>query len=149
MSGARKSAARMSVELNWLRFVDLGAYLLLAGVAGKYWRNDSHHWIGAVVSVPAFVLWMLARHQIGASFAVRAEAKELVTHGLYSRIRHPIYVFGGLAFLGEFVALGWYIVTAVYLLTNLSQYFRVRREEQVLTQAFGDEYRDYKARTWF
>src|SRR5271166_5246898 len=108
MSGARKSAARMSVELNWLRFVDLGAYLLLAGVAGKYWRNDSHHWIGAVVSVPAFLLWMLARHQIGASFAVRAEAKELVTHGLYSRIRHPIYVFGGLAFLGEFVALGWY-----------------------------------------
>ena len=137
------------VRLNWLRFLDLGSYLILALVAGRHWRSDSHHWIGAAISVPAFALWMLARQQIGASFAVRAEAKKLVTHGLYSKIRHPIYIFGGLAFLGEFLALGWYIWIMVFLLINFSQYLRVRREEQVLSEAFGDEYRVYKARTWF
>jgi protein-S-isoprenylcysteine O-methyltransferase Ste14 len=137
------------VSLNWLRFLDLGSYLILAVVAGKYWHSDRHHWLGAAISVPAFFLWMLARQQIGASFAVRAEAKKLVTHGLYSKIRHPIYIFGGLAFLGEFLALGWYIWMVVFLLINFSQYLRVRREEQVLSEAFGDEYRGYKARTWF
>ena len=91
---------------------------------------------------------MLARHQIGDSFAVRAEARKLVTQGLYSKIRHPIYIFGGLAFLGEFVAVGWYAWTAVFLLLNLSQYFRVKREEHVLGEAFGDQDRAYKARTW-
>ena len=137
------------VSLNWLRFLDLGSYLILAVVAGMHWHGDQHHWIGAALSVPAFLLWMLARQQIGASFAVRAEAKKLVTHGLYSKIRHPIYIFGGLAFLGEFLALGWYIWTVVFLLINFSQYLRVRREEQVLSEAFGDEYRAYKAGTWF
>ena len=134
---------------NWLRFLDVGMYLALAIVAGIHWRNDRHHWIGAAISMPAFFLWILSRHQLGASFAVRAEAKKLITRGLYSKIRNPIYLFGGLALLGEFVALGWYIWAAVFVLINFSQYLRVRREEQVLAEAFGDEYRAYKARTWF
>jgi protein-S-isoprenylcysteine O-methyltransferase Ste14 len=135
--------------MNWLRFFDLGIYLALAAVTAMHWHNDGHHWIGTAISIPAFVLWMLARHQLGDSFAVRAEAKKLVTHGIYSKIRNPIYVFGGLAFLGEFVALGWYLGIAVLVIVNLGQYFRIRREEQVLTAAFGDEYRAYKAQTWF
>ncbi|MFI5118112.1 MAG: methyltransferase, partial [Terriglobales bacterium] len=111
--------------MNWLRFVDLGAYLVLAVVIGQHWQNDRHHWIGAAISVPALVWWMLARYQLGESFAVRAEAKKLVTHGLYSKIRNPIYIFGGLAFLGEFVALGWYIWAAVFVAINLvAQPFR-------------------------
>jgi len=139
----------MTRDMNWLRFVDVGTYLVLAVVAGMHWQNDWHHWIGAAISVPAFFLWMLARRQIGASFAVRAEAKKLVTHGLYSTIRHPIYLFGGLAFLGEFVAMGWYVWTVIFVLINVVQYLRVKREEQVLAEAFGDEYRAYKDRTWF
>ena len=134
--------------MNWLRFLDLGAYLILAVVTSIHWRNDRHHWIGAVISIPAFILWMLARNQLGDSFSVRAEAKKLVTHGIYSKIRNPIYIFGGLAFVGEFVALGWYIWTAIFVAINLGQYFRIKREEQVLANAFGDEYRAYKAKTW-
>ena len=149
MRSARKTQTTMKREMKWLRFLDLGCYLILAIVAGMHWSNDEHHWIGAAISVPSFFLWMLARHHIGDSFAVRAEAKKLVKHGLYSRIRHPIYIFGGLAFLGEFLALGWYIWTAVFVLINLSQYLRIKREEQVLSEAFGEEYRAYKASTWF
>lgn len=135
--------------MKWLRLVDLSAYLIFAAIVCTRWHNDLHHRIGTAISVPAFFLWMLARHQLGDSFAVRAEAKKLVTHGLYSRIRNPIYIFGGFAFLGEFLALGWYIGAVFFVLMNLGQYFRIRREERVLGEAFGDEYRAYKARTWF
>ena len=39
-----------------------------------------------------------ARLQLGKSFAITAKAHQLVTHGIYSKIRNPIYVFGsGLA----------------------------------------------------
>jgi protein-S-isoprenylcysteine O-methyltransferase Ste14 len=135
--------------MNWLRFVDLGAYLVFAVVTGLHWQNDRHHWIGAAISIPALALWMLSRYQLGSSFAVRAEAKKLVTRGIYSKIRNPIYLFGGLALLGEFVALRWYMWAAVFVIINLGQYFRIKREEQVLEAAFGDDYRAYKAKTWF
>jgi protein-S-isoprenylcysteine O-methyltransferase Ste14 len=135
--------------VNWLRFIDLAFYLYFAIIAGWHWQNDRQHWIGAAISLPAFFLWMLARYQLGSSFAVRAEAKKLVTHGIYSKIRNPIYLFGGLAFIGAFIALRWYVWAGVFLVMNLGQLFRVKREEQVLAQAFGDEYRAYKAKTWF
>jgi protein-S-isoprenylcysteine O-methyltransferase Ste14 len=135
--------------MDWLRFVDVAIYIILAAVTAQHWQNDRHHWIGAAITIPALVLWMLARYQLGSSFAVRAEAKKLVTHGLYSKLRNPIYLFGGLAFLGLFVAMGWYIGIVVFVIINLGQYMRIRREEQVLEAAFGEDYRAYKSRTWF
>ena len=104
---------------------------------------------GAAIAVPSLALLVLARLQLGASFSVTAKAQTLVTHGLYSRIRNPIYVFGGLAIVGIFLFIGapkflWILV----VLTPL-QIYRVRKEEQVLAAKFGEEYRAYKARTWF
>jgi protein-S-isoprenylcysteine O-methyltransferase Ste14 len=42
----------------------------------------------------------IARYQLGRSFAVRAEAHQLVTRGIYSKIRNPIYVFGTVMIAG-------------------------------------------------
>jgi|SRR5215475_2138142 len=104
---------------------------------------------GAVIGLPSVVLLILARIQLGGSFAVRAKAQALVTHGLYSRIRSPIYVFGGLTIVGVLLyfalpKLLWVLVAIIPL-----QIYRARKEEQVLAAKFGDEYRAYKARTWF
>jgi protein-S-isoprenylcysteine O-methyltransferase Ste14 len=52
--------------------------------------------IGAAIFLCALPLFVLARLQLGASFSVTAQARKLVTTGLYSRIRNPIYVFGGM-----------------------------------------------------
>ena len=104
---------------------------------------------GAVIGLPSFALFILARIQLGGSFSVRAKAQTLVTHGLYSRIRNPIYVFGGLVIAGILLFLGlpkglWVLVAVIP-----AQIYRVRNEEKVLAAKFGDEYRAYKARTWF
>ena len=50
------------------------------------------HIIGMAVSVPALALLIVARIQLGGAFSVRAKASTLVTTGLYSRFRNPIYV---------------------------------------------------------
>ena len=104
---------------------------------------------GAVIALPSFALLILARLQLGGSFSVRAKAQALVTHGLYSRIRNPIYVFGGLAIVGIFLFLGVPKYLWVFAVVIPLQIYRVRNEEQVLAAKFGDEYRTYKARTWF
>jgi protein-S-isoprenylcysteine O-methyltransferase Ste14 len=41
--------------------------------------------------VLGFILWTVGRFQPGHSLTVSAQAKRLVTRGLYSRIRNPIY----------------------------------------------------------
>jgi protein-S-isoprenylcysteine O-methyltransferase Ste14 len=104
---------------------------------------------GLAIAVPAFLLLIVARLQLGRSFSLRARASELVTTGLYSRIRNPIYVFGGLTVLGIFLWIGqpWLLILLVVLIPM--QIARVRREEQVLAEKFGEAYLDYKRKTWF
>jgi protein-S-isoprenylcysteine O-methyltransferase Ste14 len=104
---------------------------------------------GAVLAGVSIVMLVVARLQLGASFSVKAKAKKLVTTGLYSRIRNPIYVFGALALVGMAVVLGnWVLLVLVVLLVPL-QLYRARKEEAVLAAAFGEEYERYKAGTWF
>lgn len=104
---------------------------------------------GAVVAGVALVLLVVARLQLGGSFAVKAKAKKLVTTGLYSRIRNPIYVFGAMLLIGMSVVLGnWVLLGLVVVLMPLQAY-RARKEEAVLAAAFGEEYVRYKAGTWF
>src|SRR5205807_2506426 len=55
---------------------------------------------GLCLLLVGFVLWTVARFQLGASFAVKAQAKHLVTHGLYARFRNPIYIFGSVTIAG-------------------------------------------------
>jgi protein-S-isoprenylcysteine O-methyltransferase Ste14 len=110
---------------------------------------STRYLIGITMAVVGFGLWMLARVQLGRSFAVRAQAKTLVTTGLYSKFRHPIYLFGGIAYLGLFVSWGKLIPLLCFLLIYSVQILRARKEEKVLEQAFGEEYRRHKANTWF
>jgi protein-S-isoprenylcysteine O-methyltransferase Ste14 len=55
---------------------------------------------GLAIMLVAFPLLTVARVQLGDAFSVTPQARQLVTHGLYSRIRNPVYVFGLLGLFG-------------------------------------------------
>jgi protein-S-isoprenylcysteine O-methyltransferase Ste14 len=105
-------------------------------------------WAGLVVAVPAVVLLFVARFQLGRSFAVRAEAHELVTHGIYSKIRNPIYVFSAFLVLALALTLQRPIILVFLLVLIPVQIMRARKEAAVLEAKFGDEYRRYRQQTW-
>ena len=121
--------------------------LFVAHVWGERWTPMRI--AGAVIGLPSMVLLILARIQLGGSFSAVPRARALVTHGLYSRIRNPIYIFGGLTLVG--LCLFFAVPQFLWLLVVLIplQIYRARKEEQVLAARFRDEYRAYKARTWF
>lgn len=104
---------------------------------------------GVVIAVPSFLLLGLARVQLGRAFSVRARASTLVSTGLYSRIRNPIYVFGSLTIVGFFLWANqpWWLLGLVVLIPL--QVYRSRCEEKVLTEKFGATYLAYKQKTWF
>jgi protein-S-isoprenylcysteine O-methyltransferase Ste14 len=105
--------------------------------------------IGAALVIIGIGGIAVARYQLGKSFAIRAEAHQLVTRGLYSKIRNPIYVFGIVLFSGFVLAFQrpilWLLVVAVII----GQTIRARREARVLEASFGRAYRDYRRQTWF
>ncbi len=69
--------------------------------------------------------------------------------GLYAKLRHPIYVFGTMAFLLVLLALQGWPGLAIWAILIPVQIIRARREEHVLAQAFGAEYEAYRSSTWF
>jgi protein-S-isoprenylcysteine O-methyltransferase Ste14 len=121
--------------------------LVLVGLDDGVWR--ARHTAGLVFAVPGVILWALARMQLGASFSRHAEARRLVTHGLYRHIRNPMYVFGELATLGLIIFAGWWRLLLLFVVTTPLQIWRARKEAGVLEARFGDEYRAYRRRTWF
>jgi protein-S-isoprenylcysteine O-methyltransferase Ste14 len=105
--------------------------------------------LGLALAIAAFLLWATARVQLGTSFSVKPQAKALVTRGVYSRICNPIYTFGLLWIVGLVLAVGHPAWLLILLALLPMQIVRARREARVLEAKFGEEYRAYRARTWF
>jgi protein-S-isoprenylcysteine O-methyltransferase Ste14 len=104
---------------------------------------------GAAVLVAAMAFTFWARWKLGLMWTSAPAAKEgheLRTDGPYAIVRHPIYtgilgMFVGTALLNQLG--GWLlalVVVAVLVRWKLSA------EERLMTEAFPDEYEEYKRR---
>lgn len=132
------------------RYIDFVLIPLFAAAVISRKDFGVRFFIGMAIAVFGIAMWLTARIQLGSAFAVTAQAKHLVTTGVYSKVRNPIYFFGGIGYVGLLIAWGnWFALGAFFLVYLSYQIARVRREERVLEDAFGDEYRNYRARTWF
>jgi protein-S-isoprenylcysteine O-methyltransferase Ste14 len=137
----------------------VGKHILLtlivgAAIAALLWQDPPVAWralpiTGLSLLIVGFILWTVARFQLGASFAVKAEARQLVTRGLYSKIRNPIYVFGSMVIAGGILVFGKPVWLLIFLLVIPLQIWRTGKESAVLEAAFGEEYRKYRAGRWF
>lgn len=104
---------------------------------------------GLILMVFGFTLLTAARINLGNSFTVTPQATELVTSGIYSRIRNPIYIFSTIGIAGTLLYIGKPILLLLLLPIIVMQIMRSRAESRVLEERFGDAYRIYRARTWF
>jgi len=91
----------------------------------------------------------IARVNLGNSFSIAPEARKLVTHGVYARVRHPVYTFGVLLIAGAALYFGLPYLLLILVPIVPMQIIRAREENRMLEETFGDEYREYRRRTWF
>lgn len=127
--------------------VAAGVIGLVAQFAPPPW--DALQIAGLCLASIGFVLWTIAHFQLGSSFAVQARAKQLVTRGLYSKIRNPIYVFSSCLLAGVMILMRHPVWLVVFVVVIPMQLWRARVEGHVLEEKFGEEYRAYRAGTWF
>lgn len=94
--------------------------------------------IGMVSSV--FCLYWLGR-----SFSIMATARQLVTSGPYSIVRHPLYISEATFIVGAILSHFSVLMVALGAVQFLLQYRRARNEEGILRETFP-EYDEYARR---
>jgi protein-S-isoprenylcysteine O-methyltransferase Ste14 len=144
----RKSRAAQLIS-RWMRLaIAFGGAIIFA------WLRHDQPWTwmriaGAILMVAGLGGWATAQFQLGDSFSVRPEARALVTRGIYSRIRNPIYIFSMLLLSGVALFFERPAALAFLLVLIPLQTVRARAEANVLEAKFGEEYREYRRKTWF
>jgi protein-S-isoprenylcysteine O-methyltransferase Ste14 len=108
-------------------------------------------WLGAATSIAA--LWVFRRSHVdlGRNWSISLEVRDqhaLVKTGIYRLIRHPMYSSFFLLGLAQMLLLAnWFAGLAGVVGAGILFVFRVRREEQMMLESFGDDYRTYMAHT--
>lgn len=106
--------------------------------------------IVAALMLVSVQLFVAAAKAMGANWSVVArmrEGHELVTGGVFARLRHPIYVAMTAFLIALAVAFGHEAQLLVAApLFALGTWIRVREEERLLHAEFGAAYDDYAAR---
>jgi protein-S-isoprenylcysteine O-methyltransferase Ste14 len=102
--------------------------------------------IASLLSLVGTGLSLFALVHLGRSFSVMAEARRLVTSGPYRIVRHPLYVFEGMASLGILIQFFNFYSVLIYLAHCLLQFQRMKNEEAVLEGVFP-EYQAYRLTT--
>ena len=105
--------------------------------------------ISSTITTLGLIIWWTATITLKTSFSLIPKASGIIQNGIYSKIRHPVYV--GLLITN----IGWIILTRsvpVILLVigiTLSSIIRMLLEEKKLIKTFGEKYITYKKQTWF
>lgn len=105
---------------------------------------------GAAVACVGLVIFVLAFFSFGDSWRIgidRKTAGQLVTGGIFSISRNPIYVAFDLIFIGVFFMNGTWFFLIFGVLAILAIQSQTLREEKFLAQRYGDEYERYRRNT--
>ena len=111
--------------------------------------TNAYTYGGLILMIFSLVLFTMARVKLGNAFQASAEANKLIKDGVYKVIRHPIYLFGFTFILGLFIFIQVFYGLVALLILFVLQMKRIKNEEKVLEEKFGNEYLEYKKSTWF
>ena len=119
---------------NWLDFAN---YQLPA------WAG----WLGIVLVVISLFIFWRGHVDLGVNWSPTLEIREeheLITRGIYSWIRHPMYASQWILALAQPLLLHNWIAGFSNLLAFIPFYLlRVKAEEQLMLEQFGNQYRSY------
>lgn len=100
--------------------------------------------IGTPIVLLSFYFETISHKVFGNVHSNPEEIRKLVTSGVYSRIRHPVYlgrIFLNIGFLILFPILPMLLVSMVFITV---WYMIALYEESILLKKFGRKYRNYK-----
>ena len=137
-------AGPLGFGLCVLVFVTFWKIDKVAGTASLYGDGILHNVLAGVLLCAGGMVFYAALR----AMPISKHSKSLVTHGVYSYVRHPRYA--AVVFL-VYPAFGLLVHSSLCLISTLAAYviFRLSAvlEEHKLVQIFGQDYKDYMKET--
>jgi len=152
----RRADGRREIVLMTISATGLGIIPFLHVISdAPRFANYTFHpwqaWLGAAVFATALWLFYRTHKDLGRNWSVTLEVCDqhtLVTSGVYSRVRHPMYSAFWLWALAQALLLpNWIAGPAGLVGFGTLFLLRVRREEAMMIDTFGEDYRRYMERT--
>ena len=157
--GTATTATRSTSADRWLIFLVVFGQVVVPGLYlfGPWLNFANHNAAHLLVVLGAFVwgagLWLFWRSHadLGNNWSVTLEVRnthQLITHGVYSVVRHPMYAAFLLFGIAQALLLpNWVAGLSAFAAVALLCIIRVPREESMMCEFFGEEYRQYMRRT--
>jgi protein-S-isoprenylcysteine O-methyltransferase Ste14 len=115
-------------------------------------RNDKYEYVGLIVIVVGIIIRFIAINSLGKFFTVDVTIRKyhhLKKDGFYKFVRHPSYSGSILSFVGFGLSLNNWISLFVATIAVFTAFMkRIRVEESVLQNQFGEEYEQYAKKTY-
>jgi protein-S-isoprenylcysteine O-methyltransferase Ste14 len=109
-------------------------------------------WIGVFLAAASLVMFQLTHRALGRNWSVSLDVREdhqLITEGIYRKIRHPMYSAFWLWAAAQALLLpNWGAGFAGLVGFGILFFGRIAEEERMMLEAFGSRYREYMARTY-
>jgi protein-S-isoprenylcysteine O-methyltransferase Ste14 len=116
-----------------------------------YAFRPAQAWLGLLFAIAALVMFQLTHRALGRNWSISLDVREdhqLITDGIYRKIRHPMYSAFWLWAVAQALLLPNWVAGFAGLIGFGTLFFgRVAREERMMLETFGDGYREYMART--
>ena len=137
-------------------FFLLVAFLVMY-IIGMLWIDrfsfplpDGLRWAGFTLGILSVVFWTWTQVTLDTRWSAQLQLRQehqLVTTGPYARIRHPLYAaMFGWALAVALLTANW-IFVAFAVLSIAGTLVRIPKEEQMMLETFGDDYKAYMQRT--
>lgn len=108
-------------------------------------------WIGTAVFAMALLLLWRSHADLGRNWSAILQIRPehtLVTNGIYRHIRHPMYAAHLLWAIAQGLLLENWLAGWAFLVVFVPLYLiRAPKEEQMMLEQFGEQYRQYISRT--
>jgi protein-S-isoprenylcysteine O-methyltransferase Ste14 len=107
-------------------------------------------WCGAVLFLIGDILFYFVHSYLGRSwsgFIVLLDDHKLIKNGPYKYMGHPMYTSILLVVISIFLLTTSWLLTLTFLFVFLVAASRIPKEEKLMLNQFGDEYREYKKTT--
>jgi protein-S-isoprenylcysteine O-methyltransferase Ste14 len=116
-----------------------------------YGFRPAQAWLGLLVAIASLTMFRLTHKALGRNWSVSLQVREshkLISSGIYRHVRHPMYTAFWLWAVAQALLLpNWFAGCAGLVGFGILFFGRIKKEEELMLESFGDEYRQYMSRT--